>query len=268
MELIPFRNKELLIIGGVDYIEFLLIGPNCVILKKSYLMKLSLTCFIRFYPTSGILVLAQSKSSIYLFRIKIAETIKISKYYSLCVDNVKFIYYNSLFLFEELEKDRVILCIPTKSLQNNVKSTINYIIVEENKGIKQVFYFDSSHNYNITSIIRKPGQYEVVLGDKAGFISKHKVIPDEQYSTISIKKPINCMNEKIYMINFCKHNKFLFVGNEYGLIKIIDYETFNCVRTISMPSSFVKYFYIQTLDNFKRKKNGKLLINRNQRKTR
>ena len=196
-----------------------------------------------------------------MYKIRLQDKLTFKDYYSFVTQDASFLYNRSLFLLEELQKQRVILCIRTLGVDKKIHTNVDFIIVEETTGVKQILHYNTSHSHAITSIIGRVGHYELALGDEGGNISKHRLIPGMKYSCRIIKKPIFCTKHKIYMMNLCSQNRYLFVANDLGKIHIVDFDTFGFIRMVNLPCLIVQFYQLRKLDDEEFEEYHKLLNN-------
>lgn len=250
LEVISFKNAELLIIGGSQCVEALLFKSPSKFVRRFVLLRIKLVSVLQYYPSSKTLLVSQSRFGVFLFKVDTSPILAISLLFAGLLNESDFSHFNSIFLIEEVPKEQLILCIPSIEPDSETLSNVDYyILCRERKAITQIFYFQSEHRADITCLMGRFGDYEIVLGDISGCISKHRIIPGNRYTCSAVIDPVLCLDRKVYMLQMGLEGKFLLVGNDQGKVKVVQYSTLNLVWSISVSPQFINVFYVQSLDN-------------------
>lgn len=249
MCVIPTRGSELLVLGGTEMAEVIHVTHDALVKKHLKLLVLRFVSLVQFYPASNVLLLAQPKYSVALLRVSVDTRVSFREYFTFSVNDITFNHFNSIFVVEELAKNRLIVSMATLHSTLGVCCNVDYFVVEERRGFTDMFFFRSAHLSDITCIVGRPNHLQILLGDAAGFVSKHVILPGSKYSCESVLPPVRCMDTRVYMMTVGLRGKFLFAGDDHGAVRVLQFESLLHVRTVSIAPRLVKCFFLRTTEH-------------------
>lgn len=246
--MIPTRQSELVVLGGTESAEVMHVARGAVVKKHLSLLTLRFVSLVQFYPTSSVLLLAQPKFTIALLRVNLKKRVEFREYFTFSVNDITFNHFNSIFVVEEMSKQRLIVSLPTLHSTVDVCCNVDYFIIEERTGFADMFFFSSEHQSDITCIVGRPDHPHIALGDIEGFVSKHVIIRGPKYSCEPLCSPVKCMDMRVYMMSVGPQGQYLFVGDDYGAVRMLLFDSLLHVRTVAIAPRFVKCFFLRTTE--------------------